>query len=193
LNSFFFHYTTGCAEFCRLFKSVYKKHNLANPVATMAAIAPKVSLAVPLGKLARAIPRAMSKGAIAPQATSAVSVRAPHTNNTQARYGSSQTSSSTNKDTAPKGLLPEFDLRGKVIVVSGGAQGLGIVQAEALLEAGATGRLSCSPNYPHQNHSDTFISTRPGSSTGAARRLDLPGSSSTSKGRARHLDVLPPG
>ena len=41
----------------------------------------------------------------------------------------------------PKGLLPEFSLKDKVIVVSGGAQGLGLVQTEALLEAGATGRL----------------------------------------------------
>lgn len=36
-------------------------------------------------------------------------------------------------------LLPEFSLKDKVIVVSGGARGLGLVQAEALLEAGATG------------------------------------------------------
>lgn len=39
----------------------------------------------------------------------------------------------------PKGLLPEFSLKDKVIVVSGGAQGLGLVQTEALLEAGALG------------------------------------------------------
>jgi len=34
--------------------------------------------------------------------------------------------------------IPEFSLKGKVIIVSGGAQGLGLVQAEALAEAGAT-------------------------------------------------------
>lgn len=37
-------------------------------------------------------------------------------------------------------LLPEFSLKDKVIVVSGGARGLGLVQAEAFLEAGATGK-----------------------------------------------------
>ena len=35
-------------------------------------------------------------------------------------------------------LLPEFSLANKVILVSGGARGLGLTQAEGLLEAGAT-------------------------------------------------------
>lgn len=34
--------------------------------------------------------------------------------------------------------LPEFNLAGKIICVSGAARGLGLTQAEALLEAGAT-------------------------------------------------------
>jgi hypothetical protein len=35
--------------------------------------------------------------------------------------------------------LPEFNLEGKIVLVSGAGRGLGLVQAEALLEAGATG------------------------------------------------------
>lgn len=35
-------------------------------------------------------------------------------------------------------LLPEFSLKNKTILVSGGGRGLGLVQSEALLEAGAT-------------------------------------------------------
>ena len=35
--------------------------------------------------------------------------------------------------------LPEFSLADKVVLVSGGARGLGLSQAEGLLEAGATG------------------------------------------------------
>lgn len=36
-----------------------------------------------------------------------------------------------------KNRLPEFSLQGKVVVVSGGGRGVGLVQAEGLLEAGA--------------------------------------------------------
>ncbi len=57
----------------------------------------------------------------------------------------------------PRGVLPEFSLKDKVIIVSGGAQGLGLVQTEGLLEAGALG------NYPNFTH--THPSIRPLSSS----------------------------
>jgi NAD(P)-dependent dehydrogenase (short-subunit alcohol dehydrogenase family) len=42
-------------------------------------------------------------------------------------------------------LLPEFSLEGKVIVVTGGARGLGLTQADVLIEAGAIGNIFLSP------------------------------------------------
>lgn len=44
--------------------------------------------------------------------------------------------------TLPPRRMPEFSLAGKVILVTGGARGLGLTVAEALLEAGAKGNFT---------------------------------------------------
>ncbi|KAI2638376.1 hypothetical protein GGS21DRAFT_436097 [Xylaria nigripes] len=111
----------------------------------MASIVARASRAAPsLYSLARAPPTAISGGAIYTRAAGAVFLRTPYTNGSQARrYMALQSSSSSSSSvvsesrSASTAILPEFSLKGKVIVVSGGAQGLGITQAEALLEAGA--------------------------------------------------------
>ncbi|KAI1202763.1 hypothetical protein F5X97DRAFT_189133 [Nemania serpens] len=111
----------------------------------MTTVVPRVSRAAPsLGRLARASPRATLGGAITPRAQGLISSRTSHANICQARCLSSKPPSASKPNTAQntpspaKETLPEFSLKGRVVVVSGGAQGLGVVQAEALLEAGAT-------------------------------------------------------
>ncbi|KAI0410055.1 hypothetical protein F4802DRAFT_12302 [Xylaria palmicola] len=109
----------------------------------MATVVPKASRAtLSLGRLARATSKIVSGGGISSRAAKIESLKAPYTNDSQARCASSLSTPPRHETTQttqpPKGLLPEFDLKGRVIIVSGGAQGLGIVQAEALLEAGAT-------------------------------------------------------
>ena len=54
----------------------------------------------------------------------------------------------SHSDNAYHGRFREFDLAGKVYIVTGGAQGLGLSLAEALLEAGGTG-LSCTLQPSH--------------------------------------------
>ncbi|KAH8166219.1 hypothetical protein CIB48_g2038 [Xylaria polymorpha] len=110
----------------------------------MATIVPRISRAAPsLGRLVKASPRVVPGGAIALRAAGSTPFRTSYMNGSRARYASSSQPSQSSKHDIPQGsqprvVLPEFSLKDKVIVVSGGAQGLGVVQAEALLEAGAT-------------------------------------------------------
>lgn len=48
--------------------------------------------------------------------------------------------------------LSEFNLSNKIVLVSGAARGLGLTQAEALLEAGATGTFPVATLWPRSGH-----------------------------------------
>ncbi|KAI1355453.1 hypothetical protein F5Y01DRAFT_177788 [Xylaria sp. FL0043] len=105
----------------------------------MATITSRISRAVPpFGRLFRATPGVISEGAVSLRAPGVVLRRTPYVKGYQLRHVSSQRDATQTTPPSARRTLPEFDLHGKVIVVSGGAQGLGLVQTEALLEAGAT-------------------------------------------------------
>ena len=70
--------------------------------------------------------------------------------------------------------LPEFSLSGKTVLVSGGARGLGLTQAEALLEAGAT--VYALDRLPSPDAAFPGIQTRASSELGTAlhyRQVDV--------------------
>ncbi|KAK6065158.1 short chain dehydrogenase [Seiridium cupressi] len=109
---------------------------------TMSAIAPKVAQKVP------SVSRTTSRRAVSLTPARAIAFQRPVLVSSKASPPALQTfrkfhSTPRNHDrepisNSPRALLPEFSLKDRVIVVSGGAQGLGLVQTEALLEAGAT-------------------------------------------------------
>ncbi|KAI0178817.1 NAD(P)-binding protein [Hypoxylon sp. FL1284] len=107
----------------------------------MSTLAAKMSRVAPsVGRLARTTPRVAPASSLTLRAaTAALSQCSARQNSTQRSFHDTPVHGAKRDTTqrGPAGMLPEFSLKGKVIVVSGGAQGLGLVQAEALLEAGA--------------------------------------------------------
>ncbi|KAI0015857.1 hypothetical protein F4780DRAFT_38006 [Xylariomycetidae sp. FL0641] len=112
----------------------------------MAPMATKLSRAAPSMKGLARIPQRVTPGcALASRAVAFTPMKSMVRYNAQAPTPPPQTHyAPLKKDIrsgarqSSKGILPEFNMKGKVIVVSGGAQGLGLVQVEALLEAGTT-------------------------------------------------------
>ncbi|KAI1650037.1 NAD(P)-binding protein [Daldinia loculata] len=107
----------------------------------MSNLAPRISRTAPsVGRLARATPRVAPSCSITARAAGIAACRLPTRQEPTRRSFHNTTANATKvglTQSSPPGILPEFSLKDKVIVVSGGAQGLGLVQTEALLEAGA--------------------------------------------------------
>ncbi|KAI1378676.1 NAD(P)-binding protein [Hypoxylon crocopeplum] len=106
----------------------------------MTTVAPRISRVAPsVGRLARVAPRVAPACSLVTRASRAVACRWPTREESTRRSFHNSTARSSKRNPIPNSplVLPEFSLKDKVIVVSGGAQGLGLVQAEALLEAGA--------------------------------------------------------
>ncbi|KAK4129380.1 NAD(P)-binding protein [Parathielavia appendiculata] len=64
-------------------------------------------------------------------------------------------------------ILPEFSLKNRVIVISGGARGVGLTQAEALLEAGAVVHALDRLPQPEQGSDFSRIAERAASELGS--------------------------
>ena len=124
----------------------------ANQLHTMASIAPKLRLATQssnptVARIAATTTRLMGIRCASAVGQGSISANQPYgyqptlrtSQSARAFHNTRRQNQTDSIENSPKALLPEFDLKGKVIVVSGGARGLGLVQAEALLEAGATG------------------------------------------------------
>ncbi|KAI0006492.1 NAD(P)-binding protein [Xylariaceae sp. FL0662B] len=108
----------------------------------MTPLTPRLARCAPsVGKLAHTAQRLTPACGLAPRTLRATTHKSVSWDTPARRsfhYTPVQRSERAPLENSPAGLLPEFSLKDKVIIVSGGAQGLGLVQTEALLEAGAT-------------------------------------------------------
>ncbi|KAL2023600.1 hypothetical protein VTK56DRAFT_1757 [Thermocarpiscus australiensis] len=83
---------------------------------------------------------------------------------------------SSNRSRSTGTLLPEFSLRDRVIIVSGGARGVGLTQAEALLEAGAVVHALDRLPTPAQDSDFSRVAARAASELGSSltyHRVDV--------------------
>lgn len=99
------------------------------------------SLRRPTAAFLQTSPKPSSKILLRPfNSSSAVSLARP-TPNPPSKEERNRTGKEAPTFLGTQKRLPEFNLADHVVLVSGGAGGLGLVQSEALLEAGATGKI----------------------------------------------------
>ncbi|KOS23321.1 D-arabinitol 2-dehydrogenase [Escovopsis weberi] len=111
----------------------------STPSLTMSRFAPRLSFLARQRSLAAVSPAPRSALLATSPASSSPSAcaRPIHTTLPRPSSSSSAVAAAAVEPASQSNLLPEFSLKDKVIVISGGGGGLGLVQAEALLEAGA--------------------------------------------------------
>ena len=146
-------------------------HNLLRNVVTMAAsIIPKSLLPTTAAASSTATRRALLtpllRQSLRPATKTTTIVPPLPLSSRRSLHQTSQRQNQTPSKPATTPSLPDFSLANRVIIVSGGARGLGLTQAQALLEAGAAS-VHALDRLPHPPADSDFVRVAASSATSA--------------------------